>query len=103
MDFTAKLFRDGKLAEPSVKVLLEVKAPVGRLSSWWGKCSLSSDSSITLAGVQTSKFHLELDDGRRGEFLIRREHIESDSQLKQIEFIGTGPLAAQVSSDQRKS
>ena len=67
--------------------ILFVNAPPGRMKSWHGTFDLPTGKHIEVGG----RYRLELSDGRSGEILIKRVHLNSTG-MNAVEFQGSGPL-----------
>ncbi len=77
---------DGTVVIQDVTVALE-EPPQGGTGAWYGTVTVTHLTTL----VPGQRYQLVLDDGRAGEFLVRRSTFAGDTN-RAVAIHGTGPL-----------
>ncbi len=86
--FKANILKDEEIILEDLDVWVDVHDD-GGLKSWDGHFDLDRTPP---GDLMSGNFQIVLDDGRSGEFFVRRISTGADSSETNVDFQGTGPL-----------
>lgn len=93
----ATISLEGKVLEKNVDIRLNETLSPNGMTYWDGDFFVQPESPIAKPSNVIKTYHLALDDGRQGDFLMSLEiRTEGSQGIAHVKFRGTGLLAAPV-------